>query len=117
MWVMLNNSFFSVVDKDCPGDSLLVRSRRKVDLERLLGPNYPIREGGGTDYQFRAVVSRDELAQIMAGEIFNINYTNFKDSVTDPRLHDAYLNVWGAMHRLAESNPLDHPGLLQSRLF
>jgi hypothetical protein len=42
-------------------------------------------------------VKRDEIARALEGEVRRVTYGNFKDSVTDDALHNAYLRVWTAM--------------------
>lgn len=96
MWVMLNDAFFSIVSKDCARDELLVRARRKGDIEKVF-PDAKVIRVTHADYLFRAVIRRDAIKDALAGEIGRITYDNFKSSVTDKPLHDAYLRVWSAM--------------------
>ena len=97
MWIFLSNSFLSIVDKgDDSGKTLLVRARRKGDIERVF-PNAAVIEGVGTDYQFRARIDREEVAQRMADEVRSTRYENFKSTVRERRRHDAYMDVWNAM--------------------
>jgi len=35
MWIMTNNSYLSIVSKDCGPAELLVRARRAGDIERV----------------------------------------------------------------------------------
>jgi hypothetical protein len=35
MWIMMNNSYLSIVSKDCGPAELLVRARRAGDIERV----------------------------------------------------------------------------------
>jgi hypothetical protein len=99
MWICLKDSFLSIVAKDCAPDELLVRARRPGDIERLW-PDAAVREGGGTDYRFRAAIPRAKVAAAIADALTGINYGNFKNEVDDPALHDAYLDVWHALARL-----------------
>lgn len=104
MWLCLNNAFLSVVDKsDVPG-CLLVRARRKGDIERIFRAA-KVRESDGTDYRYRANIPRHVVAQTIANAITDIDYNNFKDSVPDDRLHDAYSRVWGVMGQLQPGGP------------
>lgn len=96
MWICLNDAFLSIVSKDCPRDSLLVRARRKGDIEKIF-PEAVVRMTKGTDYRWRAVVKRAVVVDALSGEVGRITYDNFKDSVTDKKLHAAYLRVWSAM--------------------
>lgn len=104
MWLCLNDCFLSIVSKDCARDELLVRARRKGDIEKVF-PEAAVRRDARADYLFRAVVKRREIANALAGEVQRIAYGNFKDSVDDGnaagrRLHDAYMRVWSAMATL-----------------
>lgn len=99
MWVCINDAFLSIVSKDCARDELLVRVRRKGDLEKIF-PGAKVIVSTTTDYRFRAVVKRTEVEQAIVGELRRVTYSNFKDSVEDRPLHDAYLRVWTTMETL-----------------
>jgi len=71
MWIFLNNAFLSIVDKGGDGSTLLVRAR----------------------------IDRETVALAMAEVVKGIRYSNFKDSVRERSRHDAYMDVWSAMHR------------------
>ena len=50
MWIFLPDSFLSIVDKgDDTGQTLLVRGRRKGDIEQIF-PNATVQSNVGTDY-------------------------------------------------------------------
>lgn len=103
MWIMTNGGFLSVVDKgDDSGRTLLVRARRPGDIERAF-PDATVQDGGGTDYRFRARIDREQVAQAVADQVRGISYGNFKGSVRDRRLHDAYMDVWGVMYGLQDN--------------
>lgn len=99
MWVCLNDAFLSIVSKDCARDELLVRARRAGDIEKIF-PGTVAREDRGTDYLYRAAVKRTAVEDAMIGEVRRITYPNFKDSVDDEELHDAYMRLWVTMLRL-----------------
>lgn len=103
MWLCLNNGFFSIVDKTGRPDALLVRARRPGDIERVF--NVPATETPGRDYLYRAVVQRDDVARVLGRLALDIAYSNFKDSVVDPALHNAYFKVWNAMAALQPVAP------------
>jgi hypothetical protein len=99
MWIFLSDSFLSIVDKgNKSGRTLLVRGRRKGDIERVF-PQAEVIEGGGTDYQYRARIDREEVALRIADAVRSIDFQNFKSSVHEPGRHDAYVRVWDAMYR------------------
>jgi hypothetical protein len=104
MWLMLNDSFLSFVSKDCKPSELLVRARRPGDIEKVF-PKAKVTEYDKSDYQFRAVVTRESVEQMLIGEVKRIVYNNFKNSVRDHDLHNAYNSVWGTMAKLQPKPP------------
>lgn len=96
MWLCLNDSFLSIVRKDCAPDELLVRARRRGDITKVFS-GAKVKQSGRTDYRFRAVVKVADVTAAFAREVSRIDYDNFKDSVRDQKLHDAYLRVWMAL--------------------
>jgi len=98
MWICLNDAFLSIVtDTSCP-DQLLVRARRRDDIERVFGDTKVIRNIG-TDYRYRVRLPRATVARAMADRIEGIDYPNFKDSVTNTERHAAYFHIWSVMYR------------------
>lgn len=104
MWICLNKAFFSIVHKECQANELLVRARRPGDIEKVW-PYAKVIKSPGTDYLFRAVLKRSEVMDAIANEIGGIDYGNFKDSVDDDKLHNAYGRVWGVMANLQPLEP------------
>jgi len=104
MWIMMNNSFLSIVSKDCGPAELLVRARRAGDIERLF-PCAKVTRNTNSDYLYRAVLPRDAVKQALAAMIDDIDYPNFKDSVEESSLHAAYVSVWCAMAGLQHPPP------------
>lgn len=104
MWIMLNDSFLSIVDKGDPtGQTLLVRARKAGDIERVF-PEAAVQTGGGTDYKFRARIDREHVATKIAESVRNIRYSNFKNTVHEDDRHDAYLSVWRSMYLFQREN-------------
>lgn len=99
MWIMTNNSFVSVVEDRENDNQLCVRARIKGDLEKLFGLDIQVLETHDSDYRYRTFLPKSVVANTIAGNIQNINYDNFKNSVHDRDRHDAYLDVWTAMYR------------------
>jgi hypothetical protein len=104
MWLCLNNAFLSIVDKAKTPGCLVVRARVPGHIEAVF-PDASITEATGTDYLFRAEIKREDVAQAVAAQVMGIDYSNFKGSTKDRRLHDAYMDVWGAMARLQSVRP------------
>lgn len=111
MWICLNDSFLSIVDDRNAPDRLMVRARRAGDIERIF-PDAEVLVGAGTDYRYRAFLPRSKVSNAIAERIAIIDYTNFKNSVTDDDRHDAYLSVWDIMYRYQQQErPPRHPSV------
>jgi len=96
MWILLNNAFFSIVDKaEDRGRDLHVRARRANDIPDVFGVE--VIRTPDADYLYRADIPREDVARVVASQITAIDYNNFKASVRDHTLHDAYLSVWSAL--------------------
>lgn len=122
MWIALNNAFLSVVApkaRDIPRaetsivDPLMVRARKAGHL-RIAFPGRRVYEWKGRDYPCRVFVPRAELMGIISAALWELDYDNFKNSVRDDELHDAYSAIWGVMHRyqhggFARKPRLNHP--------
>lgn len=108
MWVCLNNAFFSIVaQRDKPDGDLIVRARRKGDIEHVFG--VAATATPHRDYAYRAVLPRDEIGRVLVATLLDVRYHNFKDSVRDSKLHSAYAAVWGVMLRLQAHRPWSGP--------
>lgn len=105
MWVLLNDSFLSIVAHRDKPRHLLVRARQRDDIA-LVFPGIRIIADGGSDYEFRAVVKRKTVEAAMIHEVRRIDYTNFKDSVPNKQRHDIYLSVWSILTRLGRRLPI-----------
>lgn len=104
MWIFLKNSFLSIViDRQSKDGNLLVRARRKGDIESVF-PRAKVSVSPKRDYRFRASIRRQEVASAIADSICGISYDNFKDSVPkkDRERHDAYLRVWSTMEQFQQ---------------
>ena len=104
MWICLNDTFLSIVAKDCGPDELLVRARRDGDIERLFS-DAVVEVRLDTDYRYRARVKRTDVATALTGRLTDIDYSNFKGSTHDKQLHDAYMGVWSAIGHLQPGGP------------
>lgn len=105
MWIFLSDSFLSIVDKGDPsGETLLVRARRRGDIEAVF-PNAEVIENAGTDYRYRARIDREQVAQAIAKQVRTLTYQNFKATVQDGDRHRAYMDTWQAMMRFHDTEP------------
>jgi hypothetical protein len=98
-WLCLNDSFLSVVSHYEDPDKLLVRARVAGHIEAVF-PGYPVYQREGSDYLYRADVPRKVVAEHIALRLEHIDYSNFKNSVKNRQLHDAYAGFWTIMYRL-----------------
>ncbi len=108
MWIYLNTGFYSVVHKPpCQKDELLVRTRSKVDIDKLqkqlkekFNFDGEILSTPKADYAFRMVVPRHMIATFLVGAIMELDYPNFKNTIQgkDYQRHDAYMKCWEAMY-------------------
>jgi hypothetical protein len=97
MWIFLPNSFISVVQKPGDTDTLTVRARIKGDIEQVF-PKAQVVANQGSDYKYRARVPREEVAKVLHDQVMGLNWSNFKGAVKARKRHDAYMDVWSAMH-------------------
>jgi ADP-ribose pyrophosphatase YjhB (NUDIX family) len=118
MWLLTNFGFFSVVEKpdDSAAGTLTVRARVRGDLEALRDRYLPnmgaIVEGAGTDYKYRAKVTRDSFAVAALQIVRDIDYANFKGSVAQTMGHDratVYGKVWDVLAKLKDNPPKPVP--------
>ena len=101
MWVMLNNSFLSIVENMNNPEELLVRARVKGDIERVFN-DASVFEDLTADYKYRAFINRQIVQAEISKQVEGINYYNFKNSISkdEQERHDAYIQVWSALHRI-----------------
>lgn len=108
MWICDNEGFVSIVADRGNPDRLLVRARRKEDLEAVLKsvlPTVEIFSDKGADYKWRAFVDRKTVASIVANRILDIEYDNFKNSVKNDELHDLYAGFWEDHWKYQKNDP------------
>ena len=95
MWVFLSDAFLSIVAVS--KDQMCVRARLRGDIRRVFPGSY-VYEADDTDYRFRTFVTRLAVKNALASYVDGIEYTNFKNSVTDTERHETYFDVWRTMH-------------------
>lgn len=110
MWIATNKGFISVVTADPPrlpkaekkrlkgeGRPLCIRARKAEHLAALF-PGRKVYQWKARDYPARIFIGAETFAAFMAEQARSIDYSNFKSSVRDHELHDAYMGVWNVMH-------------------
>lgn len=111
MWLYTVNGFYSAVQDQNDAERIMVRARKREDLEAMLEvlelQDVRILEWSGSDYAFRCFIRRLEWAQFVLSEIMAMHYVNYKDAALDPdndkERSNAYHSVWGVMRRWQDS--------------
>ena len=101
MWIVLNKSFLSIVKNRNDKNTLLVRARVKGDINKVF-QDADVFEDDNADYKYRSYIDRKIVANEISKELMNINYDNFKSSVSkdDFTRINAYINVWSALNKM-----------------
>jgi hypothetical protein len=99
MWIFTSKSFISIVQKPGDTDLLTVRARIKGDIEAAF-PDATVEVNKGTDYKYRAKVSRAVVADALHAQVMGLSYPNFKSTVKERKHHSAYMDVWSVMNRV-----------------
>ena len=108
MWIMTRGGFVSVVqlhaenDRDTgnsvPEDHLMVRSRKKNHLEGLF-PGHEIVHTPHRDYAYRTFVSKYDVGDWLTEQVLDIDYDNFKNSVSEKDYKKGLGDCWYGMYR------------------
>jgi hypothetical protein len=106
MWIMLQNSFLSIVSDRYSTENLLVRGRIEGHIEAVF-PEASVFTDDSADYRYRTVLPRGRVAAAIAKSLETIDYDNFKESVTSQPLHMAYFRVWMQMKLLQDRSSWD----------
>ena len=101
MWVVLNKSFLSIVKNRNNEKQLLVRARVNGDIKKVF-ETADVFQDANADYKYRAYIEKEIVASAISEEIINIDYDNFKNSVSknDNERKNSYMNVWSALYKL-----------------
>ena len=101
MWIVLNNSFLSIVKNRNNENQLIVRARVKGDIEKIF-EDADVFEDENADYKYRSYIKKENVANVISNELLKIDYDNFKSSVSkdDIDRSHAYMNVWSALNKL-----------------
>ena len=96
MWICDNEGFLSIVKNRNDDETLLVRARTEKHLLSIF-PYCELFTDAHADYPYRAYIDRNEVAEGIAMRLMQTDYDNFKGSVEDARLQDAYGGIWRMM--------------------
>jgi hypothetical protein len=118
MWLFSKEGFFSVVRHSHKPGHLLVRARRREDIDRLsrllsteTGRELTPLVSPDADYLYRLEVPRLDFARVMVRLVEELDYPNFKSAVHgDPTRDRAYGRVWSIMAETQEDEMFPHLG-------
>lgn len=109
MWLITPIGFFSIVQKpeDVERDTLTVRARIESDLDNLRNGPLPLLGptmiNTGTDYPYRAIAPKKDVAKALSELTLEMDYSNFKQEVANrqgnARAH-LYGELWHVLHKL-----------------
>jgi len=107
MWIATQDGFFSAVQHREFPDMLVVRARSRSDLVRLtrivIGTEI-IKSPPGSDYPYRALLTKPQWSGYLDVATAEINYDNFKNRIHDVNDERAstYMAVWSNMLRIEQ---------------
>ena len=109
MWTFTRDGFFSVVqDSYCSAGEVIVRTRVKRDLLRLIAKvgklDRDIIHLPHSSYRYQILLTKPEWANYLSSEALNLNYSNVRDSITDGLYERsaAYYTCWNALEQFQE---------------
>ncbi len=118
MWIFNKDGFFSAVAHRDKPDHVMVRARRKEDIEalaRALGAEAELTPNA--DYAYRVTVPKSDFADYMQASVLDLDYPNFKSACAGYGARSqAYHDVWTVMNDFqAEARPYESPEPAHSR--
>lgn len=108
MWIFLNNAFVSIVAHRTRASMLLVRARKKGDIQRAF-PGAKVKRTPNADYLYRAEIDRELVAIDIAFVFASMTYDNLKGSVDELARHDVYMKVWRVMRQWQDDERMGLP--------
>ena len=97
MWIGHSSGWLSIVAHRDRPDDLLVRARRDKHISTFW-PEVEVVHNPDADYPYRSVISRDRVAEVVMQYIEGIDYDNFKKSVTESKLAEAFNRMWRLLY-------------------
>ena len=98
MWIFTTKGFISVVASDQEPGIFLARARNKKHLENLF-PFCEIVSLPNRDYKYRVFITQEQFTALMAELATSIDYSNFKNAISDEEYHEACAGVWSVMYK------------------
>lgn len=105
MWVFLPGGFVSIVAHRTIPDGLLVRARRREDLEVFRGAGLDayrcaITATPDADYPFRMLMDKISVSKTLARLVASIDYDNFKAAPGNADRQHMLHDVWREVKQL-----------------
>lgn len=103
MWIVMNDSFISVVEHNTDEDRVVVRARIEGDLDKIFPEHkQDIIVTTNSDYRFRLLLDKQYVADRIYQRMLDIDYDNFKDSVAESWRKAPYYKIWQIMQEVQE---------------
>ena len=108
MWLFTRQGFISAVENRDNPETIVIRARDPEHLREMF-PTEPILETEESDYPIRLYIERARFADWLARQAYDLDYTNFKDSIPSDQetYHDACVAVWEQMQALEKRHRVD----------
>ena len=103
MWIVMNDSYVSIVQDRTNDSGVVVRARVREDLGNLFPEHVnDVIETDNSDYRFRLFLDKEFVAQVVRYRVLDIDYPNFKDSVKESWRKSAYTRIWQVMYEVQD---------------
>lgn len=101
MWLFTDSGFISAVQHRNDPNLLVVRARDRISLEPISNSlEVEITTNATSDYPYRVIVDKKDIAEWTYAQVMDISYGNFKDQVAVTRgkkFATILSGVWGRM--------------------
>jgi len=105
MWIFTNVGYISIVENSDNSNEVMLRARARKDLDTFrtlyLPTNAPkVKFYQTNDYPYRITIKKEDCALAMANAVRNIDYANFKSSVTKKQgweRSSIYMKIWSLL--------------------
>lgn len=103
MWIFTSEGMISIVRHRELPQQLMVRARQPEILISLFPENELIITPDA-DYRYRKIIAQSDLIEVLNEEVEDMQYDNFKNSISNQDYHDACSRVWGCMYQYQQDN-------------
>jgi len=99
MWLAFTEGWLSIVAHRSNPDMLLVRARQERTIPRIFGKGVMFTDPTA-DYLYRAEIPRDKVIEVVSKRFNDMQYDNFKNTISDIEYANACMDVWHVMFGL-----------------